>query len=312
MSTAGLGPFVLELIVRNGLLAVVIYFNLLVVIPKLQRKESTAYGIFLIVFALAFYVGFKNLHDDYFNKWLTNGTEKQNYFHSTFYNLSIVIFYLAFSSALYLSKQWYLQKELLRKTELEKLNNELAYLKAQINPHFLFNSLNTVFFQIDKHNLAARETLVRFSEMLRYQLYECNENEVAIEKEISYLKNYVALQSLRKDKNYDITFSCSHLLTRFTLPPMLLLPFVENAFKHVSHFTDRKNIIRIDADRTGHYFKMTVLNTTDKQPQPEAGGIGLKNVKRRLELLYNNRHTLHIQHDAGWFQIRLSLKISET
>ncbi len=68
MSTAGLGPFVLELIVRNGLLAVVIYFNLLVVIPKLQRKESTAYGIFLIVFALAFYVGFKNLHDDYFNK----------------------------------------------------------------------------------------------------------------------------------------------------------------------------------------------------------------------------------------------------
>ena len=102
--------------------------------------------------------------------------------------------------------------ELIRKIELEKLNTELEYLKAQINPHFLFNSLNTVFFQIDKQNTAARETLSKFSDMLRYQLYECNGKEIAIEKEIQYLKNYVELQRLRKDEHHDIQFTFSEEL----------------------------------------------------------------------------------------------------
>ena len=132
--------------------------------------------------------------------------QKQSIFYNTFYNFSIALFYLSFTLALALSKNWYKQQQLLQKIQVEKLETELRYLKAQMNPHFLFNSINTIYFQIDKNNVEARESLQKFSELLRYQLYECNEEAIAIEKEIEYLKSYIDLQRLRKKKNYNILF----------------------------------------------------------------------------------------------------------
>jgi LytS/YehU family sensor histidine kinase len=223
-----------------------------------------------------------------------------------------VVFYLAFAVTLYLSKQWYLQRSLLQKIELEKLNTELEYLKAQINPHFLFNSINTIYVMIDRQNKEARETLSRFSDLLRYQLYECNGAEIAVEKEIHYLKNYVELQKLRKDHNYEITFRHSPELKKFTLPPLLLIPFVENAFKHVSHFSDKKNTIEIELTIQGNFFYMTVCNTIDGiKTSAQPSGIGLKNVTRRLELLYPGQHNLIINEKPGYFEARLELKLKE-
>jgi sensor histidine kinase YesM len=306
---AGFGQFVLELLVRDGLLAVVIYINLLVIIPKLNHQKNYGISILLIVISLIFYVALKNLHDIYLYGHMLNNPERQSFFHNSFYNFSIVIFYLAFATTLHLSKQWYLQKELIRKIELEKLNTELEYLKAQINPHFLFNSLNTVFFQIDKQNNAARETLSKFSDMLRYQLYECNGKEIAIEKEIQYLKNYVELQKLRKDEHYDIQFTYSEELKNFTVSPLLLLPFIENAFKHVSHVSDRKNIITIELKKSENQFQLIVFNTKDAKPTPTNGGIGLRNVQRRLELLYPNRYDLTVTEQPETFRVQLTLTL---
>lgn len=306
---AGFGQFVLELLVRDGLLAIVVYTNLLVIIPKLNQQKKYGVSILLITVSLIFYVALKNLHGVYLYGNILNNPERQSFFHNSFYNFSIVIFYLAFATTLHLSKQWYLQKELIRKIELEKLNTELEYLKAQINPHFLFNSLNTVFFQIDKQNTTARETLSKFSDMLRYQLYECNGKEIAIEKEIQYLKNYVELQKLRKDEYYDIQFYHSEELKNFTLSPLLLLPFIENAFKHVSHASDRKNTITIDLKKSGNQFQLTVFNTKDPKPISGNGGIGLKNVQRRLELLYPNRHDLMITEQPETFRVQLTLTL---
>lgn len=306
---AGFGQFVLELLVRDGLLAMVVYTNLLVIIPKLNQQKKYGVSILLIVISLMFYVALKNLHDVYLYGNILNNPARQSFFHNSFYNFSIVIFYLAFATTLHLSKQWYLQKELIRKIELEKLNTELEYLKAQINPHFLFNSLNTVFFQIDKQNTVARETLSKFSDMLRYQLYECNGKEIAIEKEIQYLKNYVELQKLRKDEHYDIRFTHSEELKNFTVSPLLLLPFIENAFKHVSHFTDRKNIITIELKKSENQFQLIVFNTKDAKPTSVNGGIGLRNVQRRLELLYSNRHDLTVTEQPETFRVQLTLAL---
>lgn len=308
---AGFGQFALELLVRDGLLAMVIYTNLLAITPKLNQQKQYGVSILIIVTTLIFYVTLKNIHDVYLYGNILNNPERQGFYHNTFYNLAIVIFYLAFATTLYLSKQWYLQKELIRQIELEKLNTELEYLKAQINPHFLFNSLNTVFFQIERQNIVARETLSKFSDMLRYQLYECNGKEIAIEKEIQYLKNYVELQRLRKDEHYDIQFTFSEELKNFTIPPLLLLPFIENAFKHVSHFTDRENIITIDLKKSGNQFELIVFNTKDPKPNPGNGGIGLKNVQRRLELLYPTRHDLKITEQPEAFRAQLNLTLSQ-
>jgi two-component system LytT family sensor kinase len=306
---AGLNQFILEIVIRNGLLAAVIYFNLLIVIPVFLERKRYVVGALLVLSEITFYVLIKNYHDAFLIRNFTTDVAP-NFYRAFLYNGSIVVFYLVFSSTLHFTKQWYLQKELIRKIELEKLNTELEYLKAQINPHFLFNSLNTVFFQIDKQNALARETLSKFSDMLRYQLYECNGKEIPVEKEIRYLKNYVELQRLRKDENYDIRFSCADGLTNFTLSPLLLIPFVENAFKHVSHFSDRKNVIEIDVMKTGDQLQLKIFNTKDPRPQTINGGIGLTNVKRRLELLYGGRHTLNVTETPDSFEVTLTLEIT--
>ncbi len=307
---AGVGQFILELVLRNTLLAIVIYSMLLVIIPRLTNGKIFS-AILALLASLLLFVLVKNAHDVYLYGYVMGNAERTNFFYNTLYNSSIVLFYLSFATALHLSKQWSIQRGLIRKIELEKLNTELEYLKAQINPHFLFNSINTIYFQIDKQNTAARETLNKFSEMLRYQLYECNEHEIPVEKEISYLKNYVELQRLRKDENYSIDFSCAPNLINFSLPPLLLVPFVENAFKHVSHFTDKKNIIRINVCKAENFFRFSVFNTKDSSEQriSENGGIGLKNVKRRLELLYKGRYLLDVVDSPEKFEVNLELKL---
>jgi hypothetical protein len=307
---AGFDQLVLEVIVRDGLLAMLIYFNLLVLIPRYaQQKRVTGY-IVLLAATLGLYVILKNVHDVYLNGYILGDESRRVLFYNTYYNFSIAIFYLCFSVALQLSKAWSFQRELIRKMEVEKLSAELEYLKAQINPHFVFNSINTIYFQIDKQNSNARESLSAFSEMLRYQLYECNGAEIPIEKEIVYLKNYVELQRMRKDENYNISFVIGENLTGFTISPLLLIPFVENAFKHVSHHT-HKNQVRILARQHQGNFELSVFNTKEEKSLLNRHmGIGLKNVQRRLELLYKNRHRLMIDNGSDCYEVNLFLRIS--
>jgi two-component system LytT family sensor kinase len=307
---AGFDQFMLEVVVRNGLLAALVYFNLLILIPRFAQRQRIVTYMILLAVGLGIYVMFKNAHDVYLNGYVLNDNTRKSFFDNSYYNLSIAIFYLAFNIALYLSKSWYFQRELIRKMEIEKLSTELEYLKAQINPHFVFNSINTIYFQIDKHNALARESLSAFSDMLRYQLYECNGQEIVIEKELHYLRNYVELQRMRKDENYNIAFVEEGDIRGFTISPLLLIPFVENAFKHVSHHPD-KNEIRIEIKKDQHHFHFTVFNTKESKAVHNGfAGIGLKNVQRRLQLLYRDRHELKIDDRGESFEVKLSLKVS--
>jgi LytS/YehU family sensor histidine kinase len=145
--------------------------------------------------------------------------------------------------------------------------------------------------------------------MLRYQLYECNDPSIPIEKELSYLKNYVELQTLRRNSSDIIDFIVADELRNFSLPPLLLIPIIENAFKHVSNFTDRKNEIRIELKKEGQIVQLRVFNTSDSSGK-ETGGIGLRNLKRRLELLFPHRHTLDIKKTTGRFEVNLILELA--
>jgi two-component system LytT family sensor kinase len=310
VNDVGFGQFILEVIVRNGLLAAVIYSNLLILIPKYAHQKQVIIYIALVLITVGLYVVLKNVHDVYLHGYVLGDESKKSLFYNTYYNFSIAIFYLTFSVALHLSKAWYFQRELIRKMEVEKLSSELEYLKAQINPHFIFNSINTIYFQIDRQNTHARESLAAFSEMLRYQLYECNGHEISIEKEIAYLKNYVELQRMRKDENYNISLVVDEELKGFTISPLLLIPFVENAFKHISHHS-HKNQVRIAIGKHENNFQFSVFNTKEMKATVNGHtGIGLKNVKRRLELLYKDRHQLMIDNGKDCFEVNLVLSIS--
>jgi len=192
----------------------------------------------------------------------------------------------------------------------EKAEAELNFLKSQVNPHFLFNSLNSVYFLIDKNNTEARSSLHKFSEMLRYQLYEMNGDKIPVEKEISYLKDYVDLQKLRRDENYNVSFDCSPEVKGFTIEPLLLIPFVENAFKHLSHDKDRVNFVNIKMDHVNDEFCFTVANSKNdnEKTKEQSGGIGLNNVQRRLQLLYPEKHNLVISNGGEDYTIDLKIK----
>lgn len=318
--TLGIDYYLMQVLVRNGLLALLIYGNLLLIFPLFYNHKRIVPGALLVLFSLILYTALKCL-DEYFvlmsfPEELLSSFKKEQLLsgyalrYSLYYNFSIALFYLGFATALHLSKQWYVQRETLRQIRIEKLNTELDYLKAQMNPHFLFNSLNTIFFQIHKENTEARETLGKFSDMLRYQLYECNAETIPIEKEVMYLKNYVALQQLRKDEHYSIDFQIDPLLKGFSIPPLLLIPFIENAFKHVSNYADKPNVIQIILRKHGETFELEVNNTTEANNLNESGGIGLKNVKRRLELLYPGNHWLTAEQREDQFCVILKFRIT--
>jgi len=179
--------------------------------------------------------------------------------------------------------------------EKEKVKNELDYLKAQINPHALFNSLNTIYGHIDKGNQIARNILLQFSELLRYQLYECGVEKVSLEREIEYIKNYVAFQRLRKEEKLMVVFQIEIIETGLKIAPLLLIVLIENAFKYVSNFPDRENKIIISIGTKDHVLRSSFINTKELQQGNAFGntnGIGIANLRRRLELLYRQKFEL--------------------
>jgi LytS/YehU family sensor histidine kinase len=191
---------------------------------------------------------------------------------------------------------------------LEKANSlaELTYLKAQLNPHFLFNSLNSLYTQLDFDVSSAKDTLVNIADLLRYQLYECSADLVPVSKEIAHLQHYFNLQRIRTEATTVLHISAAK--EEYRIPPLLLMPFVENAFKHVSDDDHRENIIEIDIQLHHAALDLRCMNTTaSTQPPP---GIGLQNVRQRLELLCQGAYELHITEAHGRYHVHLHLNLS--
>ncbi|HLK27530.1 MAG TPA: histidine kinase [Puia sp.] len=210
-----------------------------------------------------------------------------------------------------ISNRFQMEREL-HEIEKEKINTELNFLRSQVNPHFLFNVLNTIYFQIDRSNTQARGSVEKLSEMLRYQLYECTTDKINIQAEVEYIKNYVAMQTLRMENGTDIKLCCDDNLSGFHIAPLLLLPVIENAFKHVSNFRNAAdNKIHLQLKKDEHDFILKATNTYDKSLQTKyisnSGGLGMQNLKRRLGLLYPNRHLFLIDQQENTFSITLKI-----
>lgn len=199
-----------------------------------------------------------------------------------------------------------------QKLENQRLESELQYLKSQVNPHFLFNTINSVYVLIRQDPELASATLIKLSDLLRAQLYDFSSNFVPVEKEMEYLNNYIDLEKIRKGNRVQVIAEKDHQLSGFQIAPFVLLAFLENCFKHVSSQTGQHQLISFSAKREQDHFYARFYNTTDPNEDKNAGkqgGIGLQNVKRRLELLYPGKHDLSINEQPESFEVLLSLKI---
>jgi two-component system LytT family sensor kinase len=212
------------------------------------------------------------------------------------------------SSMLYITQKWSEQQDQMKNSQINQLQTELKYLRSQINPHFLFNGLNTVYGYIDMANSQARDMMVQFSDLLRYNLYEADVDLIALEKEVKYLKNYVALQKARSNDNMQVALKIDYQDGSIKIAPLIFMAFVENAFKYASRIDDAINSILISLVEKGGRIDFVCENSYD-DVEPTIGGIGLNNAVRRLELLYKDRYKLDIKKQANIYQVHLTLTL---
>jgi len=218
-----------------------------------------------------------------------------------------------------LTGTWIRSKRRQQELEKEKLDTELKFLKSQMNPHFLFNTINSIFVLIHKNPKMASESLAKFSDLLRYQLYECNEHQILLSQELHYVYNYIELQKLRQDHNHlDVRVTMKEYHAGdLTIAPFVLIPFIENAFKHVSQRNDHSNWIAMDLSFTEKQLFFKIANSvsashTTATDAVRYSGIGLANVKRRLDLVYPAAHQLMIEQSADRYEVKLELTLLES
>jgi two-component system, LytTR family, sensor kinase len=157
----------------------------------------------------------------------------------------------------------------------------------------------------------AADTLIKLSDLLRFQLYECSGDKIAIEKELEYLRNFVELEKMRKGERVQVIWEQEGDLRGFSIAPLLLIPFVENAFKYVSNHSHEANVVHLRMKRSEAHFEVWLSNSTEPLMSGEPGGIGIQNVRRRLELIYPGKHTLEIRSQPHEFSVTLCLTIDE-
>ncbi|MCB0853828.1 MAG: histidine kinase, partial [Bacteroidetes bacterium] len=193
----------------------------------------------------------------------------------------------------------------------ERLKSELSFLRSQISPHFIFNILNSIVYLIRSNAAQAESVTIKLSELIRHMLYTSEKEQIPLEKEIGYLENYISLQKIRFEEDVEINFEVEGNAGNHFIEPMILIPFVENAFKHGVGLLDDA-IIEVLVNIEGGHFSFFVRNKIAPETSEEkdfSSGIGLKNVKRRLELLYPFTHKLAINQEENWFIVHLELKL---
>lgn len=285
------------------------YINFLALIPRfLDKKRYKGYAvavvIAMVVIGLAKYglayafkpdvlIRGKGGHETGFIPYFING-------------LFTSLIFVFLSTVLRFSTDWFLNERIQRDLENQRLTAELSFLKSQINPHFLFNSLNSIYSLAYQKSDTTPEAILKLSEIMRYMLYDCNDNKVDLAKELQYLQNYIDLQKIRFGNKAFITFEVNGEVTNQQIVPLLLISFIENAFKHgVANDPQSPIVMKINLSDGHLYF--FIQNKKHTHNRDASGGIGLVNVRRRLDLLYPNKYTLEIRDEDDTYTCQLSL-----
>jgi two-component system, LytTR family, sensor kinase len=278
----------------------VFYINSEILIPKIFQKKGilayllSAIGLIISVFLLQSLVKDKFFPDQYLPR---TGLSFQ------------LLFFLAISASYRIISDNLKNEQDKKEQETEKLKSELSFLRSQISPHFIFNVLNSIIALSRRKPERVEPVVVKLSDLMRYMLYESDDAKVIIEREIEYLRAYIDLQQLRFGDDVEIKFTSKILDQTQIIEPMLLIPFVENAFKHGVGMIQNPTIeINLQTENKQLIFEVkNKVNRQSKEIKDNASGIGLNNVKRRLELLYPENHQLMITDEGEFYVIHLEI-----
>ncbi len=304
------GHALANITISHGFQIVLVYIHLWLLVSMLmQQKRKLAYlGLLVIAMAVVTLVkvGFKGML----------GLSLMGGYHEVWQFLTIAAVYGSILTAVKFFRDEQRSKELeyqLQEAERDRLSAELKSLKAQIHPHFLFNTLNNIYSLSLRKSDKTSEYILMLSELMSYVLYDANNRFVALEKELHFIEHYIALERIRLDKDQRIECSIPLETKGHQIAPLLLIPLVENAFKHGAkgsgfHFKLEAGFLE---EREGDTFYFHCENSTYAKPfeQQTNRGVGLNNLVKRLERLYPNQHTLEVDHQEEVYRVHLSLQL---
>ena len=284
----------------------VVYLNLYSFIPKLLfTRKYVVYGVvsLLTIAASSFIISRIN----YLVLTNTFYLDRYGFFILLRDNLQLFVF----TTAVKFIKHWYQNDKQIKELKNNNLQSELSLLKSQINPHFLFNTLNSIYYLIGKKPAKGQEAVLKLSELLSHQLYDNKRDKIELQKEVENLKNYISLEEIRYQDSVVLEATYSPSINGEMIAPMLLLPLVENAFKH-GHTTAGKCYISLAIGVENGELHFHCKNSIHKKPnETSQKGIGLHSVKRRLTLLYPGKHFFHVATSDEFYSVDLKLKLNE-
>lgn len=314
-------PVAQDYYVRMSFNIAIFYFNYSLLVPKLLlNKKIILYVVVSFTFMMfAIYIYQNILPDGYIKpelidrRRIIDGLPRPprppRGFKSFFHFITIFLLFTV-SASVKLVAEWYKNEKLKSLIKTEKINTELSFLKAQLNPHFLFNSLNSIYSLANKKADNTTDAIVTLSELMRYMIYEADKEFVKLEKEIDYIKNYISLQTLRLKDSSGVRFNVHGNLDH-DIEPLLLISFIENAFKYGTDYTGKTNInIKISVENNELLLKISNYISLKEKNNPNSG-IGIQNIKQRLNLLYSNSHSLKIEEVDSLFTVELLLKLKK-
>lgn len=308
---ASFGYFFSNEIVNVSFYALIYYLNSVYFIPEylVKNKLWTYLGLLLATAIILTPIKIFILYTKFHNYPL----DQENLSNHQSYYYLISLMTAGVSTLVKITTDWAKQTRVQQELETRTMQTELNFLKSQINPHFLFNTLNSLYALTLKKSDDAPDVVIKLSEMMRYMLYECNEKLVPLSKEIAYIRNYLDLEKLRH-KDLDIKFEVEGAVNDLKVAPLIFISFIENAFKHGASNHISAGFVQIHLVIDGDEVNIYVENSnTEKQPSMEhkrSGGIGLVNVKRRLEILYAKNYQLSIYDNPNTYAVNLWMKLS--
>ncbi|MDP4283417.1 MAG: histidine kinase [Bacteroidota bacterium] len=300
--------FFIITLVSDALLIIFFYLNAGMLIPRFFYKKKYPLYFLSVIFSFSVYVVIIYILRINYANSDGNFSFNKHLFFSTF----IFLFILSGSIAYKTIRDKIIADQLANEKEHEYLKTELALLRSQVSPHFMFNVLNNMVALARKKSDLLEPSLIKLSSLMRYMLYETDEEKVSLERETEYLQSYIALQQQRYGKKVVINVNIHSMDKMYTIEPMLLIPFVENAFKHGTGLIENAHI-DIDMKAENNILYFSVSNKYDAESheiKDKASGIGLANVQRRLQLLYPSKHELFIKKDDNLFTIKLNINIA--
>ncbi|MFL1895831.1 sensor histidine kinase [Aquimarina sp. 2-A2] len=287
------------------------YFVAYYLLPKfLPQKRYALLGVSVLLSALLAVVFMLVIYNHF--PYTMKAEESTLWSGKTFYRILDLIYIASLVVIIKLVQEYYRQKKANTQLREEKIKAELQILKNQLQPHFLFNTLNNINSLIISNDNNASNAVLKLSDMLSYMLYDCNVEQVMINKEVDLLKNYIQLEKIRYGDRLDLSFEVSGEVHQKSIAPLLLMPFVENAFKHGVAKSEKKSWIRIYLDVTGDDLSFMVENSLPEEFNNDSSqlksGIGLHNLKKRLKLLYPNHHSITSNtHDSFLINLKIHL-----